>query len=39
MAELRQPPYPTVLKPYGQSLVALAARRPEIVCLSGDLTR
>ena len=39
MAELRQPPYPTVLKPYGQSLVALAAERPEIVCLSGDLTR
>ena len=39
MAELRQPPYPTVLKPYGQSLVALATRRPEIVCLSGDLTR
>ena len=36
---LRQPPYPTVLKPYGQSLVALATARPDIVCLTGDLTR
>jgi transketolase len=36
---LRQPPYPTVLKPYGQSLVALAKARPDIVCLTGDLTR
>jgi transketolase len=36
---LRQPPYPTVLKPYGQSLVALAEARPDIVCLTGDLTR
>ena len=39
MAELRQPPYPTVLKPYGQSLVALAKERDDIVCLTGDLTR
>ena len=39
MAELRQPPYPTVLKPYGQSLVALAEARADIVCLTGDLTR
>ena len=39
MAELRQPPYPTVLKPYGQSLVALAKARADIVCLTGDLTR
>jgi transketolase len=38
-ASLRQPPYPTVLKPYGESLVDLAARRDDIVCLSGDLTR
>lgn len=33
------PPYGTVLKPYGRALVRLARRRPEIVCLSGDLTR
>ena len=33
------PPYRTVVKPYGQALVELARRRPEIVCLSGDLTR
>ncbi len=35
----RDPPYPTVLKPYGQALVDLATRRDEIVCLSADLTR
>lgn len=34
-----EPPYRTVLKPYGHALVELARRRPEIVCLSGDLTR
>ncbi len=33
------PPYRTVLKPYGQALVELARHRPEIVCLTGDLTR
>ena len=33
------PPYRTVLKPYGRALVDLARRRPEVVCLSGDLTR
>jgi transketolase len=33
------PPYRTVLKPYGQALVALARQHPEIVCLTGDLTR
>jgi transketolase len=33
------PPYRTVLKPYGQALVALARQRPDIVCLTGDLTR
>ena len=32
-------PYRTVLKPYGHALVELARQRPEIVCLSGDLTR
>ncbi len=32
-------PYQTVLKPYGRALVDLARERPEIVCLSGDLTR
>jgi transketolase len=36
---LREPPYKTVLKPYGQALVELARRRPEIVCLGADLTR
>ena len=34
-----EPPYRTALKPYGRALVELARRRPEIVCLSGDLTR
>ncbi len=32
-------PYRTDTKPYGKALVELARRRPEIVCLSGDLTR
>ena len=32
-------PYPTVLKPYGRALVELARERPEILCLTGDLTR
>jgi len=32
-------PYRTVLKPYGRALVELARARPEVVCLSGDLTR
>jgi transketolase len=36
---LREPPYSTVLKPYGEALLALARRRPEIVCLGADLTR
>jgi transketolase len=39
MPDLREPPYPVVLKPYGRSLVGLAAKRPEVLCLSGDLTR
>ncbi len=32
-------PYPTVMKPYGRALVDLALRRPDILCLTGDLTR
>jgi transketolase len=32
-------PYQTVLKPYGRALTDLARGRPEIVCLTGDLTR
>jgi transketolase C-terminal domain/subunit len=41
MAESRpyRPPYRTAVKPYGRALVELARRRPEVVCLSGDLTR
>jgi transketolase len=34
-----EPPFPTVLKPYGRALVELAAARPEILCLSGDLSK
>ncbi len=33
------PPYRTVLKPYGSALLELARERHEVVCLSGDLTR
>jgi transketolase len=36
---LREPPYPTVLKPYGEALLAEARRRPELLCLGADLTR
>lgn len=36
---MREPPFDTVLKPYGRALVKLAGQREEIVCLSGDLTR
>jgi transketolase len=36
---LRKPPYPTVLKPYGEALVQLARERTDIICMSGDLTR
>ena len=36
---LNEPPYPTVLKPYGPPSSTWRAERPEIVCLSGDLTR
>jgi transketolase len=36
---VREPPYPTELKPYGRALVDLARRREEVLCLSGDLTR
>jgi transketolase len=34
-----EPPYRTVLKPYGQALLALAQERPNILCLGADLTR
>ena len=36
---MRSQPFPTVLKPYGRALLALARAREEILCLSGDLTR
>jgi transketolase len=36
---LLDPPYKTILKPYGEALLALARRRREIVCLGADLTR
>ncbi|MDG4830561.1 transketolase C-terminal domain-containing protein [Solwaraspora sp. WMMD1047] len=36
---MRRPPYPTVLKPYGSTLLELARSDERIVCLSGDLTR
>jgi transketolase len=36
---MHNPPYPTELKPYGRALVALAAQREDVLCLSGDLTR
>jgi len=36
---LNRPPYQTVMKPYGRALVDLARDRPEILCLTGDLTR
>lgn len=34
-----EPPYATVLKPFGQALVELAQGRPDVVCLGADLTR
>jgi transketolase len=36
---MREPPYPTELKPYGRALVDLARGRGEVLCLSGDLTK
>ncbi len=36
---MREAPYPTTVKPYGQALVRLARDRSDVVCLSGDLTR
>jgi transketolase len=36
---LYEPPYRTVLKPYGEALLALARKRQDIVCLGADLTR
>ena len=36
---MREPPYQTVLKPYGAALVEVARQRPDIICLGADLTR
>jgi len=36
---MHEPPYRTVLKPYGEALTALARARPGILCLGADLTR
>ncbi len=36
---MHEPPYPTVLKPYGEALLAEARRRPQLICLGADLTR
>jgi transketolase len=36
---MHKPPYGIVLKPYGNALVELARRRPDIICLGADLTR
>jgi transketolase len=36
---IHQPPYETVLKPFGEALVELAGRRADVVCLGADLTR
>jgi transketolase len=36
---VREPPYPTELKPYGRALVDLARVRGDVLCLSGDLTK
>jgi transketolase len=36
---LHNPPYKTVLKPYGEALLALARQRPEVLCVGADLTR
>jgi transketolase len=36
---LFEPPYRTVLKPYGEALLALARQRSDILCLGADLTR
>ena len=33
------PPFKTVLKPYGEALLELGRRRPDVVCLGADLTR
>ncbi len=34
-----EPPYNTVMKPYGEALTNLAKQRSEIICLGADLTR
>jgi transketolase len=34
-----EPPYPTVMKPYGEALCRLAREREDVICLGADLTR
>ena len=36
---MHKPPFATVYKQYGEAFLELARERPEILCLSGDLTR
>lgn len=36
---MRDAPYATELKPYGRAFLALAEQRPDILCITGDLTR
>jgi transketolase len=36
---IHRPPYDTVLKPFGEALVDVAAVRRDVVCLGADLTR
>jgi transketolase len=36
---MHEPPYRTELRPYGRALADLARCNPDIICLSGDLTR
>jgi transketolase len=36
---MHKSPYKTTIKPYGEALVDLGRRRPDVLCLSGDLTR
>ncbi len=36
---MREPPYATVLKPYGDALLAMARQDQRIICLGADLTR
>lgn len=36
---MKTAPYQTILKPYGTALLELAKQRPEVLCLSADLTK